>query len=297
MHAPRQASCRSFFLLKTPVMNKHPDTMKTTALRLFAIALLVHSSFVIPLSAAAPGILNYQGRVAVSGLNFDGTGQFRFALVNAGATETYWTNDGTNTGTPGGAPTAAVSLTVTKGLYSLGLGDTALANMTAVPASVFADHSDVYLRVWFDDGTNGNVLLAPDQRITSVGYALNAARAESVADGAVGTAQLTDGAITSTKLASGAVTNSKIAAGAVDNAALAAGAVTGAKIATGAVGTDSLADYAVTTQKFSPNYQTGGGATAGVTGMNFTTTAGGASVAQGTRRTRNPTCPPTKFCS
>ena len=29
-------------------------------------------------------IINYQGRVAVGGVNFDGTGQFKFALVNGG---------------------------------------------------------------------------------------------------------------------------------------------------------------------------------------------------------------------
>ena len=74
----------------------------------------------------------------------------------------------------GSEPTAAVTLTVTKGLYSVLLGDTSIANMTvAVPSSVFTN-SDVRLRVWFNDGTHGSQLLTPDQRIAAVGYAFMA---------------------------------------------------------------------------------------------------------------------------
>jgi len=116
-------------------------------------------------------------------VNFDGTGEFRFALVNANGSTSYWSNDGTST--DGSEPTGAVSLPVTKGLYSVLLG----ANMTAIPSSVFAN-SDVHLRVWFDDGTNGSQLLTPDQRIAAVGYAMVAST-------------VPDGAITSDKLSSG----------------------------------------------------------------------------------------------
>ncbi len=92
-------------------------------------------------------MINYQGRVAVGDppVNFDGTGEFKFALVNADGLVTYWSNDGSSTA--GSEPTAAVTLTVTKGLYSVLLG----ANMTAIPNTVFAN-ADVHLRVWFDDG-------------------------------------------------------------------------------------------------------------------------------------------------
>ena len=51
------------------------------------------------------------------------------------------------------------------------LGDTTLANMTAIPNTVFAN-SDVRLRVWFNNGTNGFQLLTPDQRLAAVGYAM-----------------------------------------------------------------------------------------------------------------------------
>ena len=140
-------------------------TMNTMITRTLILLLLS----VPALRAQVPQLINYQGRVAVGTVNFDGSGTFKFALVNAAGSTSYWSNDGTSTA--GSAPTAAVTLTVTKGLYSVLLGDTTLANMTAVPATVFSN-ADVRLRVWFNDGTNGSQLLTPDQRIAAVGYAM-----------------------------------------------------------------------------------------------------------------------------
>ena len=62
--------------------------------------------------AQVPQLLNYQGRVQVGTNDFNGTGQFKFALVNADGSTTYWSNDGT----PFGQPAAAVTLPVAKGL-------------------------------------------------------------------------------------------------------------------------------------------------------------------------------------
>lgn len=146
------------------------------------------------LPAQVPQLINYQGRVVVGTTNFDGTGQFRFALVNANGTTTYWSNDGTSVN--GSQPTNAVSLAVAKGLYSVLLGDATLPNMTIVPATVFTN-PDVRLRVWFNNGTTGSQLLSPDQRIAAVGYAMMA-----------GT--VPDSAITSAKIAPGAVTSAQV---------------------------------------------------------------------------------------
>ena len=143
------------------------------------------------IQAQVPQLLNYQGRVAVGGVNFTGTGSFRFALVDTTGATTYWSND----------PTAAVALTVTNGIYAVQLGDTNLANMTAVPASVFT-HSDVRLRIWFDDGTHGSQLLAPDQRIAAVGYAIMAG---NVPDGTITAAKIAAGAVSSTQLGVGSI--------------------------------------------------------------------------------------------
>jgi len=216
--------------------------------------------------AQVPGVINYQGRVSVNGTNFNGTGQFEFALVSGGSNAsvqatasvgsfdglqgiaavtvtaggsgytsvpnvtitdstgtgavavayigggmvtnitvtadganytsptividpppsnivytTYWSNDGSSVA--GGQTVSAVSLTVTKGLYSVLLGDTTVSNMTvAVPASTFAN-STVNLRVWFNDGVSGFQQLTPDQRLAAAGYALEAASLASPAGG------------------------------------------------------------------------------------------------------------------
>ncbi len=119
------------------------------------------------LHAQVPQIINYQGRVTVGATNFNGTGSFKFALVQGAGPTLLWKNDGSAGDTE---PATAVSLTVTKGLYSVLLGGAG----TPIAASVFAN-DDVRLRVWFNDGTNGSQLVSPDQRLAAVGYAMVAA--------------------------------------------------------------------------------------------------------------------------
>jgi formylglycine-generating enzyme required for sulfatase activity len=153
------------------------------------------------LHAQVPQILNYQGNIAVGTppVNFNGSGVFRFALVNTDGTTTFWSNDGTSIA--GSQPTEGVTLAVSKGLYSVLLGDMTLTNMTALPATVFA-YTDVRLRVWFSDGTaNGSQLLAPDQRIAAVGYAMVAGVANSLAAGATVPATAITGTIPSSQVA------------------------------------------------------------------------------------------------
>jgi hypothetical protein len=191
--------------------------MNTFLIFLFAIL------FVAPLGilhAQVPQLINYQGRVGVDGVNFDGSGQFKFAFVNATGTTTYWSND--NSSTAGSEPATAVGIPVSKGLYSILLGDATQAHMTIVPATVFV-HGDVHLRVWFSDGVKGFQQLTPDRRIAAVGYAL---MADSVSDGAITTAKIADGAVTSEKLAAGVVQTSNLATGAVGNTKLANSALT-----------------------------------------------------------------------
>ena len=270
-----------------------------------AVLILWSSFFCLgPALAQVPSILNYQGRVVVNGTNFNGTGQFEFALVDGGtntsrqASATAFVAAGlvlSNLVTDGGAGyltppavsylggggsgatahaligggvvtsvvrdlpgsgyiaapvvvigappvnmsyrtfwsngTSSVSVPVTKGLYSTLLGDPNLANMVALPSTVFTN-SDVCLRVWFDGGS-GLQQLSPDQRIASVGYALMAG-------------SVPDGSITSNKLATGAVGAAQLAGGAVTGPAIANGVVGSAQIATGAVGTAQLANGSVT---------------------------------------------------
>jgi hypothetical protein len=122
-------------------------------------------------AGGSPGVVSYQGQVLTSGQPYDGSGYFKFAIVDAAGTTSYWSNDGTSS--DGGEPTASVGLTVDGGLFSLLLGDTNLAGMSlALDGMVFSD-PDTYLRVWFseDDATFTQL---GDQKIASVPYALQA---------------------------------------------------------------------------------------------------------------------------
>ena len=128
----------------------------------FAAALFAST---LPLAAQVLPELNYQGRVAVNGTAFTGTGQFRFALV-ADNGSVVWSSHATDT----------TGIAVQNGLYSVRLGNTALPNMAAVPSALFVEPG-LRLRVWFNDGVNGLQQLAPDQFVTPVGYAHRASSA------------------------------------------------------------------------------------------------------------------------
>jgi hypothetical protein len=125
----------------------------------------------------APSVVSYQGQVILSGSPYNGTGYFKFAVVDAAGSTSYWSNDGTSTA--GGEPTSSVGLTVSTGLFNVLLGDTALSGMTqALTADVF-DGVDRWMRVWFSSDNSVFQLLSPDQHIAAVPYAL---QAQSAAD-------------------------------------------------------------------------------------------------------------------
>ena len=145
--------------------------------RLFSL-LSASLMFCLHSNAQVPQLLNYQGRITVGGTNYDGAGQFKFALVNANGSTNYWSNDGNNLG----APNSSVSLTVVKGLYSVMLGDTTIGGMKVPIAPSVFNNSEVYLRVWFNDGVNGFQQFSPDQRIVAVGYAMVAAKLDAESD-------------------------------------------------------------------------------------------------------------------
>ena len=91
---------------------------------------------------------------------------------------TYWSNDGTSVN--GSQPTAAVSVGVSSGLFTVVLGDTTLANMTSINASLFTQ-SNLQLRIWFNDGVNGFATLSPVQNLTPAPYATHAINADNLA--------------------------------------------------------------------------------------------------------------------
>jgi hypothetical protein len=182
--------------------------------RSLALALLASVLLASVTRAQVPQVMHYQGRILVGNNNFNGSGHFKFALVDAIGT-TLWNNDGTGIGMVNNAPVADVTINCDKGLYSVMLGETPA--MIAIPISVF-NNSDVRLRVWFSDNQNGFQQFVPDQRIASVGYAMMAA---AVPDGAVTAAKLADGSITTIKIADATITTAKIANDAVTSTQLA----------------------------------------------------------------------------
>jgi hypothetical protein len=137
-----------------------------------------------------PLMIPHSGTVSVNGQPFNGTGQFKFAIINKQgcgfATNdgcvTYWSSDGTSSA--GSMPDNDVPITVNNGLFSVKLGDTGLVNnnggnMPEIPVSVFSN-SETYLRIWFNDGTTGFQRLVPDRQLVSVPYAYRAEVANSV---------------------------------------------------------------------------------------------------------------------
>lgn len=135
--------------------------------------------------------------------------------------DTDWSNDGTST--DGSEPTDAVAVAVDDGLFTVGLGDTELANMDALDPALFLQ-PDLELRIWFNDGTNGFSALNPTQPLTAAPYALNADNAESVSgtvpaeqlSGTIPAANLGEGTIDATMLVEGSVGSSEIVDGTVE---------------------------------------------------------------------------------
>ena len=118
-----------------------------------------------------PPYINYQGRVAVNGVNFTGAGLFKFAIVSSGGA-VYW-NNGAN----------EVSVPVSKGAYSVLLGDSATTNMASFQSFNTGGDTNIRLRIWFNDGVNGSQQLSPDQRIGSVPFAFQAGEASALQNG------------------------------------------------------------------------------------------------------------------
>lgn len=119
--------------------------------------------------ADVPQTINHQGVVKVNGQPFNGTGRFKFAILNAAGVN-VWTNDNSNL-VLNGVPNTFEDATVIDGVYSVILGGTGPGyTMTPIAPAVF-NEPERRLRIWFDDGTNGVQQLTPDHSLTSTPYA------------------------------------------------------------------------------------------------------------------------------
>ena len=143
-------------------------------------------------AGAVPLTLRYQGQILVAGVPYEGSARFKFALVNSASTpSTWWSHDLSSTN--GSEPLSGLTLPVSRGLYSVSLGDSGITGMAGIPVGVFTNDV-IRLRVWFNDGTNGFQRLAPDREIGSVAFAVRsqtAALAESIPADLVSLSHLT----------------------------------------------------------------------------------------------------------
>ena len=117
--------------------------------------------------------MNYQGVIKQSNTAYQGQGYFKFTLGDLSSSTNYWANDDTAAGEPG----TNVTANVTNGFFHLALGDA----MTDIPAEVFSEYDDVYLRVWFaEQNTGAYSSLGSEQKILPVPFAVNAGSLEGL---------------------------------------------------------------------------------------------------------------------
>ncbi|HSN75595.1 MAG TPA: hypothetical protein VL334_11010, partial [Anaerolineae bacterium] len=105
-------------------------------------------------ASSPPAMISYQGLVQVSGAPYNGTGYFKFAVVDAASGDgaaNYWANDGAASG----EPSASIALAVDSGLFNVMLGDTSLAGMTQAITQNTFNQTTTYLRVWFSQTAGG----------------------------------------------------------------------------------------------------------------------------------------------
>jgi protein-disulfide isomerase len=105
------------------------------------------------LFAQSPTMIEYLGRISVSGEPFAGSGQFKFALIDQSG-KRVWTNSDNVAPIEAGMPTGSIPITATRGMYWTRLGDTA-AGMKSLAPELVANWKNFQIEIWFNDGNHG----------------------------------------------------------------------------------------------------------------------------------------------
>ncbi|HET6567336.1 MAG TPA: hypothetical protein VFG50_05170, partial [Rhodothermales bacterium] len=150
------------------------------------VAFLLATGLSAAVQAQVPHVMNYQGRLVADDVPTSGEYQVTFSL--------YATAEG---GTAVWTETHEV--TVTDGVFDVLLGST-----TPLSNELLAAQDKLYLGI----KVGSEAEMTPRLFLASTAFAIRAAEADGVADGAVTTAKLADGAVTSAKLAGGALVKS-----------------------------------------------------------------------------------------
>jgi len=146
----------------------------------------------------------FKGDLSDSSVNLSGDVYMKFALYETSGNNTVWSNDGSGVGSAPAEPTAAVTVSLSDGQFTVWLGDTSATNMTVLSKTTF-DTGSLYLRIWLSDDNSTFTQLSPDKRMSAEPFAFRAHSAESsddaaklsgVTPGATGLALLDDGSAT-----------------------------------------------------------------------------------------------------
>jgi len=101
--------------------------------KLLFIAVYFVSSVFCPLSYVfagdVPYTISYQGFVKQNGIVYNGTGYFKFKIINSDGSYTYWSNDGTHDGADTTPPDSSVSTSVANGVFNIVSGDSTIGNI------------------------------------------------------------------------------------------------------------------------------------------------------------------------
>ncbi|MEJ2543417.1 MAG: hypothetical protein P8Y99_05070 [Calditrichaceae bacterium] len=152
--------------------------MKNTFSKIVIISLFL-ATYVF---SQTPLLLNYQGKLFDQNsepLNTTADITFKIFSVETEGSE-LWSETHT-------------SVAVSNGVFNVMLG-----SVTTLSGNVFTEAGNRYLEITVDSET-----LSPRFQLVSVAYAIRAAEADSVQDGAIDTQHLRDGAVTQTKLDEG----------------------------------------------------------------------------------------------
>ena len=144
--------------------------------------------FALSLSA---GPIPFSGKLSVRGVNFTGSAEFVFQVIDKNG-QVHWSN--------GADENTTISVPVRNGRYLVLLGG---QGMSELPAQLFLEKSKLFLRVQVDlkDG-KGLRHLDPDQRITSNAHSLSSdlAQLSLLAEEAKVAREVKSGAITNKML-------------------------------------------------------------------------------------------------
>ena len=114
----------------------------------------------------------YTGKLSIDSVNYNGTAEFHFCMVDKNSTVIWRSGQHVFTSEKVFIITGNIKVNVVNGRYFVLLGG---QGMNPLPSELFLNYPELYLQVFFDNGDGkGLRTLSPDQRIYASPYALSA---------------------------------------------------------------------------------------------------------------------------